>query len=199
MSQDAAGGTLDLRQLIVAAQVPALDQIDLNSTGNAALNEINDVHLVDANILVTGATSLQLGNNAGNAYDLRNGTIDAQQMTGGGTSAWLEPTAGSAANFMTFIAGPTGTTNVVNLANAGGAVIDFTHSGNDTVEFHATAAGTHLLADIAHNYNNVLASTTVNPSINISVADIPTFHTDGGAVVADDATHARWFYARALR
>ena len=41
-------------------------------------------------------------------------------------------------------------------------MIDFTHGGTDTVEFHATAAGTHLLADIAHNYNNVLASTTVN-------------------------------------
>ena len=79
MSQDAAGGTLDLRQLIVAAQVPALDQIDLNSTGNAALNEINDVSTVAANILVTGATSLQLGNNAGNAYDLANGTIDASK------------------------------------------------------------------------------------------------------------------------
>jgi hypothetical protein len=189
MSQDAAGGTLDLRQLIVAAQVPALDQIDLNSTGNAALNEINDVSTVAANILVTGATSLQLGNNAGNAYALANGTIDASGMTGGGTSAWLAPTAGSATSFMTFIAGPTGTTNVVNVANAGGAVIDFTHSGNDTVEFHATAAGTHLLADIAHNYNNVLASTTVNPSINISVGGIPSFYTDTGlAVAAGDAT-----------
>ena len=53
-------------------------------------------------------------------------------------------------------------------------MIDFTHSGNDTVEFHATAVGTHLLADTAHNYNNVLASTTVNPTINISVGGIPS-------------------------
>ena len=74
MNQTAlAGGTLDLRQLIVAAQVPALDQIDLNSTGNADLNQIRDVSTVAANILVTGATSLQLGNNAGHAYDLANG------------------------------------------------------------------------------------------------------------------------------
>ena len=59
----------------------------------------------------------------------------------------------------------------------------------DTVEFHATAVGTHLLADTAHNYNNVLASTTVNPSINISVGGIPTLlHRHGLAVAAGDAT-----------
>jgi hypothetical protein len=191
------GGTLDLLHLTVAAQVPALLAVNLDSTGNATLNEINNVSDIANNITVTGATALQLGTVVGlasapqaDAYHFATGAINAGGMTGttGGVTALLAPTPGTAAG-MTFTAGPgTNFANLVDFGGAangeGGAVINFA-TGTDTVQFnHANPVPGGLLNDTAHNYNTVTSFSTTNGTVNISASGIPAFYTDTGLAVA---------------
>ena len=129
---------------------------------------------------------MQLGDDtcAGHAYGVANGTINATVATGG-VSVDLAPTAG---DVQTFVAG-TGT-NLANLFSAvagaaGGGVIDFSHGGTDTVEFHDTqGSGFAIDATGNKNYNQVLGFTAANDSINISQSHpgIATVNTDGTAI-----------------
>jgi hypothetical protein len=184
---------LTLTHLTVAA---GLSAVNIDSTGAATTNVIDNVSTVDDNITVTGGTALQLGNSAAHAYHLANGTINAIAATGGVT-AWVAPTPGTA---QTFEMG-TGT-NLANLVHfsatatgVGGGVIDFSHGGTDTVQFNGTQVSTDLLNDntvTGHNYNNVLdfGANAAN-SVNISVGSISFNFTDtGGAVVGGNPTTA---------
>ena len=202
------GGTLDLNQLTVAAQVPALVAVNFDSTGNAILNRIDNVSAIANNITVSGATALQLGATPAlasaaqaDAYHFATGIIDAHLMTGttGGVTALLAPTPGTAAG-MNFIAGPG--TNFANLVSSsvvlaangeGGAVINFT-AGTDTVQFnHANPVSGDPLNDVLHNYNTVNPFSTTNGTVNISVSGIAMENTNGGAVAAGNAVAANPF------
>ena len=95
-------------------------------------------------------------------------------------TAFLFSTPGSA-TAQTFLAGPTGTTNEAEFTNIGGGLANFTLNGADTVEFNVDSIlGRLAINDAGHDYNDVLASTTVNPIINISTGGIPTAYTDTG-------------------
>ena len=68
MNQTATGGTLDLPELIVAVQSPVLQQVNIDSTGSAATNQIDNISNVEANITIIGGTPLVLGS-AASPYD----------------------------------------------------------------------------------------------------------------------------------
>ena len=73
----------------------------------------------------------------------------------------------------------------------GGGLADFTLNGADTVQFHFTQTSGSAINDATHEYNDVLASATVNPIINISTGGTPTTYTDtGGFVAAGNPTTA---------
>ena len=176
---------LTLAQLVVA---PGLSAVDIDSTGSASANIIDNVSTIGDNITVTGGTPLQLGDHSGfaHAYGVGNGTINATgTLATGGVSVDLAPTAGAV---QTFVAGLG--TNVANLFSAvagaaGGGVIDFSHGGTDTVVFHDTqGSGFAIDATGNANYNQVLGFTTANDSINISQSNpgIVTVNTDGTAI-----------------
>jgi hypothetical protein len=185
---DGPGGTLDLQQLTVPVQAPALSQVNFLSTGNAANNEINNVSLVDANITVTGATHYQLGDSGVNGYIFQtptaSGVIDASASTGGG-EVWLGNTAlNSPFATQTFIAG-TGT-NLAHVFNPGGDVVDFSKGGTDTVQFAlgSQTGATELLTNPNHVYNQVLGFALANnDAVQLSVGGNPIDYTDTAAPV----------------
>jgi hypothetical protein len=181
MNSSVAVPALTLNELSVAAGLKA---VDIDSTGLATNNVITETFNINDNINVTGATHLTLGE-VGFAYQLATGVIDASgTAAGGGVTAFLFSTPGSA-TAQTFLAGPTGTTNDAEFTNSGGGLANFTLNGADTVGFHVGTAGSgNPINDAGHNYNDVLASATVAPIINISTGGIPTTYTDTGAVVA---------------
>ena len=186
MDSTATVAPLDLTvdHLVVAATSPALAALNVDSTGNAATNEISDVSGVAANVVISGGTALEFGDSFADGYTLLNGTIDATATTGNVTTFLsLTTGAGSTTPAQTFIAGHG--TDMVSVNNGGGDVIDFSVGGTDTVQFFkATATGTHPLNDVNHNYNNVLGFTAAHDSININTATIPTSFTDTGGLVA---------------
>ena len=189
---------LTLTELDVAA---GLKVVNIDSTGSASANIIDNVSHVQDNITVTGGTPLQLGDHTiVDAYNVANGTIDASgTLATGGVSVDLNPTASAApGTVQTFVAGLG--TNLANLFStaagaAGGGVIDFSHGGTDTVEFHDTQnTTTALLTDTTNQYNHVTGFTAANDFINISVGTLPGITTDytdtGAAVMALDPTIA---------
>ena len=188
MNSSVAEPALTLDHLTVAAGLKA---VDIDSTGLAAENVITEALDISDNINVTGATHLTLGE-VGFAYALPTGVIDASgTAAGGGVTAFLFSTPGST-TAQTFLAGPTGTTNDAEFTFTGGGLANFTLNGADTVGFHFTQVSTFALNDAGHEYNDVLASATVAPIINISTGGIPTNYTDapGLPVLAGQATTA---------
>ena len=149
MDSTATVAPLDLTvdHLVVAATSPALAALNVDSTGNAATNEIFDVSGVAANVVISGGTDLEFGDSFADGYTLLNGTIDATASTGNVTTFLsLTTGAGSTTPAQTFIAGHG--TDMVSVNNGGGDVIDFSVGGTDTVQFFkATATGTHALND----------------------------------------------------
>jgi hypothetical protein len=187
MNAAAPEAALTLNQLDVLAGLKA---VDIDSTGLATANIITNVANIADNINVTGATHLTLGA-LGFAYADPTGVIDASGTgAGGGVTAFLFSAPGSA-TAQTFLAGPTGTTNDAEFTNIGGGLANFTLNGADTVGFRSTQVSTFAINDAGHEYNDVLASATVNPIINIHTGGIPTFYTDVATAVAPgDATTA---------
>ena len=183
---------LTIDQLVVAPTSPALAALNVDSTGDAGTNVISDVHLVAANVVISGGTALEFGDSFADGYSLLGGTIDATASTGNVTTFLsLTTGAGSTIAAQTFIAGHG--TDFVNVANSGGDQIDFSVGGTDTVQFFsALATGNHPLADLGpptalNNYNNVLGFTAAHDSININTgaANIPTSFTDTGGLVTN--------------
>ena len=169
MDSTAAVAPLELTvdSLVVASSAPALALVAVDSTGNAALNQITDVNGVSANVTISGSTPINFGDQPRQRLSLVGGTIDASADTGTVTTFLSATTgAGTGVAAQTFIAG-TGTNNVT-VANSGGDVIDFSHGGTDTVTFTALPVRRNLLADTALHYNNVLGFTTAHDSIGIS-------------------------------
>ena len=196
---DGPGGTLDLAALTVALPAPGVQQVDLDSTGNAANNNIDNVSGVAANITVTGATHLTLGDAVG-AYifnpDVAGGaTINASAATGG-VEAWLGNVGGpnpSGNAVQTFTSGAG--TNLVHVLNSGGDIINFSAAGGtNTVDFqwgtNADAANPIDGTALANQYNQVLgfnAGTTINinvADVNASLAGQVLANPGGGADVA---------------
>ena len=56
---------LTVDHLVVAATSPALAALNVDSTGNAATNEILDVSGVAANVVISGGTNLEFGDSFG--------------------------------------------------------------------------------------------------------------------------------------
>jgi hypothetical protein len=167
--------------------VTGLKQVNILSTGTASSNEILDVHALLDNITVTGATPLTLG--AAAAYTFATGVIDASGTTGaGGVTALLAPTPASA-TAQTLLAGPTGTTNFAffTAGHAGGGLANFTLGGADTVQFTTPQTSGFAINDAAHEYNDVLASTTVAPVVNVSQSGTGAVYTDTGVAVLPGA------------
>jgi hypothetical protein len=202
MDQTATGGTLDLPELTVAAQTPALNEVNLDSTGSAATNEIFNIIGVAANITVTGGTPLLLGNE-GNPYEFTGASttgggavIDASADTGG-VDVWLgeEFTPNFPNPTQTFIAG-TGE-NTANLLNYEATVVDFSHGGTDTVNFtQPRDSGLGLLSNnpavdgSPELYNSVVGWTTALDTIHITNGGLMNDlnFTNGGLVPAGATT-----------
>ena len=118
MNAAAPEAALTLNELTVG---PELKAVDIDSTGLATANVITEALNIADNINVTGATHLTLGE-VGFAYQLPTGVIDASgTAAGGGVTAFLFSTPGSA-TAQTFLAGPTGTTNEAVFTNVGGGL-----------------------------------------------------------------------------
>jgi len=184
MDSTSAPAALTVDQLVVATTQP---DVVIDSTGNAALNQITDVSGVADNVVITGGTNLTFGTSFADGYIPLGGTVDASKSTGNVTT-WLSHVGTNAGNAaQTFIAG-TGT-DLVHVHNSGGDVIDFSVGGKDTVEFNATTTAGNALNDTTHFYNQVLGFNPANDTIAINHTGIPTFYTNTGlAVAAGDAT-----------
>ena len=166
MDATSAPADLTVDHLVVAATSPALAAVNLDSTGDAGLNDILDVSGVADNIVITGGTPLALGDSAAHAYMLKGGIIDAHADTGG-VAVWLGAVALNSPNpTQTFIAG-TGT-DIVHVQNFEGDVLDFSKGGADTAGFQeARYSGAGLLTNgptSVELYNSVLGWTDANDS-----------------------------------
>jgi hypothetical protein len=199
----AAGRDLFLGELVVGnfpghGGPQTLQSLNINSTGAATDNVIEDASLIGANINVAGATHLSLGRQfdgypfTGNAT--AGAVIDASTQTGG-VEAWLAnigfrnfPTAPS----QTFIGGSGNDT--VHLENSGATVVDFSKGGKDIVDFHLNSVvlgGGFLVDNSQHVYTSVTGWTTANDTIHI-VNDHHVNNlqfTDGGFVFAGSTTN----------
>ena len=130
MAQTAVGGTQQIDDLIV----PFGNVVNFVSAGNADVNDINGMNLVDANLSITGTKALNLGTIA-EPYDFAGGVVDAATFAGDLNiviGAGRQTVIGGTGN--DFINDRTGSTAGPDLINLGAG-------GADTVEFTTFSHG----------------------------------------------------------
>ena len=130
MAQTAVGGTQQIDDLIV----PFGNVVNFVSAGNADINDINGMNLVDANLSITGTKALNLGTIA-EPYDFAGGVVDAATFAGNlgiVIGAGRQTVIGGTGN--DFI-------NVRTARPLGADLINLAAGGTDTVEFNTFSHG----------------------------------------------------------
>jgi hypothetical protein len=178
MAQNDIGGTLDLNDLELLN--PGL-LLNIESIGNADLNDIDTADWIDANVNITGDTDLDLG--AQNfAYDFLNGLIDASLFTG---------------NLTTFLEDDT-----TAIGGSGDDTIWFMNDHDTLANIAAGGADTVVFTEANNNENQQLSNNDYNHVTGWSDDDVvaidipfdnlsnpPLDETDGTPVGSGDASN----------
>jgi hypothetical protein len=193
-------GPLDLPELTVAT---GLVSLNIQSTGTASDNVIDNVSNIADNVNITGGTHLTFGSEAApytfTGTAVSGAVINASLGAGdtGGVTAWLGEVF--VPNFpnptQTFIGGAGNDT--VHLLNFEGTVVDFSKGGNDIVNFtQPRDAGDGQLSNTPATdgspelYNSVVGWSTANDTIQITNGGLMNNlqFTNGGFVPGGAAT-----------
>ena len=185
MAQTAVGGTQQIDDLIV----PFGNVVNFVSAGNADVNDINGMNLVDANLSITGTKALNLGTIA-EPYDFGNGVVDAATFAGDLNiviGALRQTVIGGTGNDFINVRGGSalGTADLINLS-AG---------GNDTVEFNTFSHG--LLAPLNNTqYHSIVGFDVADDAVALLVvgAGWVLDNTGNGAPVAPGAALLTFVY-----